>query len=216
MTSYLNLDTNVLSQQELINDVRDEDSWIILILDACRYDAFVENINEDAIPVKTGGCCTREWYKSTWWGDWDNTLITASAWPLFLEDISFRKEIDVKYRHPGAMVKAIKENKNDEKILAHFHQVHYPYVLHPNQSVELLKYPKELRKNANPWNAYIQELNWVYHNYIEKVIDIFEDERTVIVTADHGELFGEDGLVGHYDDGHIVHELTETVPYLKI
>jgi arylsulfatase A-like enzyme len=45
-----------------------------------------------------------------------------------------------------------------------------------------------------------------------KLYDMVPDNTWIIVTADHGELFGEKGYFGH---GPIMHEKCFEVPYLE-
>jgi arylsulfatase A-like enzyme len=47
---------------------------------------------------------------------------------------------------------------------------------------------------------------------VEELFDIVPDNTWITITADHGELFGEDGYFGH---GPINHEKVFEVPFLE-
>jgi arylsulfatase A-like enzyme len=47
---------------------------------------------------------------------------------------------------------------------------------------------------------------------VEELFDLLPKNTFVTITADHGELFGEDGFFGH---GPIVHEKVLEVPFLE-
>ena len=46
----------------------------------------------------------------------------------------------------------------------------------------------------------------------EELFDLLPQNTYVTITADHGELFGEDGYFGH---GPILHEKVLEVPFLE-
>lgn len=47
---------------------------------------------------------------------------------------------------------------------------------------------------------------------VERLIDMVPDDTWLVVTSDHGELFGEDGFFGH---GPIAHEKVIEVPFVE-
>ncbi len=47
---------------------------------------------------------------------------------------------------------------------------------------------------------------------VEKIVERFPQENRIVITADHGELLGEDGLYGH---GY-PHPLLRNVPWFEI
>ena len=49
-------------------------------------------------------------------------------------------------------------------------------------------------------------------NLMEKLYDIIPENTHIIITADHGELFGEDGLFGH---GPVFHKKVFEVPFVE-
>jgi arylsulfatase A-like enzyme len=47
---------------------------------------------------------------------------------------------------------------------------------------------------------------------VEELFDLVPDNTYITITADHGELFGEDGYFGH---GPILHEKVLEVPFVE-
>jgi hypothetical protein len=92
---------------------------------------------------------------------------------------------------------------NPDRLICHYHQPHAPY------TINALKEDRELREYENssssyikrtgnkkkPWNAYLDELRYVLDD-IEVLLDNIDAEK-VIISADHGNLFGELGVFSH-------------------
>ncbi|HHK41672.1 MAG TPA: metalloenzyme, partial [Planctomycetaceae bacterium] len=58
----------------------------------------------------------------------------------------------------------------------------------------------------------IDTVRYLDQEVFPKLYDMVPDNTWIIVTADHGELFGEEGYFGH---GPIMHEKCFEVPYLE-
>ncbi len=116
------------------------------------------------------------------------------------------------------VIKAARSNDFD-RIIAHYMQPHTPYYSSSKIYDELAEYEKypfrAIRrgdKNKNEvWEAYIDNLRYVL-NDIQLIVDNVDGE--VIITADHGELFGECGMFYHHAGN--IHPHLRKVPWVKI
>lgn len=85
------------------------------------------------------------------------------------------------------------------------HETHYPY-----GRKELEEGKQRLRK-FNIRKYQIESLNNVFPA-LDNMIGRLPKNTWVIVTADHGEVFGEDGMFGH---GHQIHKKVFEVPFVR-
>lgn len=101
---------------------------------------------------------------------------------------------------------AIKTGRNTscERVIAHFIEPHYPYVAAPKRlGVEEPTFAEGppwnyLRKGGDRdivWEHYLAELEHAL-DHVEDLLRNFDAEN-VLITADHGEAFGEYGCYGH-------------------
>jgi arylsulfatase A-like enzyme len=74
-----------------------------------------------------------------------------------------------------------------------------------NERVFSAEHLAELRKRQIRAATYLDSV-------IERLLDVVPRNTWVIVTSDHGELFGEDGYFGH---GPIAHEKAFEVPFVE-
>jgi hypothetical protein len=93
--------------------------------------------------------------------------------------------------------------EDHERLLLHYLQPHSPWV------ANALKQDRELKKYEDNWWGYLAETGdkeKVWETYLDDlryVLDDIEllleniDAETVAITADHGEAFGEYGIMGH-------------------
>jgi len=72
----------VRSQKELIREVVKGDSWLIIVLDACRYDffekAYREFLEGELLRVRSANSTTPYWLKETWTGYYDAVYVSAN------------------------------------------------------------------------------------------------------------------------------------------
>lgn len=137
-----------------------------------------------------------------WQREWDEELLTV--------------------RSEGLVDEIIDKLGIEDKIVAHFYQPHAPYIgdyqieevdgsrsLDAEESFERFSSgeitEKEIRK------AYRANLIYVMEEVKRLVEEV--DDRRVVITSDHGELFGEMGIVGHPKKHH---HLLREVPWLEL
>jgi len=117
---------------------------------------------------------------------------------------------------------AIRLNRDEDfdRTIVHFMQPHSPYVENAlaDERDDLRRYESEpfeyLRSGGDrdtAWGAYLTELR-VALNSIETLLDNFDAEK-VVISADHGEAFGEWGVYGHMSGS--VHPKVRTVPWVR-
>jgi len=104
-----------------------------------------------------------------------------------------------------------------DRVIAHYMPPHYPWI--SNAIVENRELKRhEKRPNKIPetsrelvWNAYLDDLRWVLED-VELLLENV-DAATVVISADHGEAFGECGIYGH-SPGRI-HASIRNVPWVE-
>ena len=94
-------------------------------------------------------------------------------------------------------------NRDPERLLVHYMQPHAPYVAEAKErghlaDTELSPFAALIDGTANRaeiWDLYIENTRYV----LDSVADLLEniDAEKVVITADHGELFGEWYMYGH-------------------
>lgn len=220
------------------NGVRvvDEEWDYLIILDACRYDIFKEIYNDylegDLEKKISRGTSSNHWLKEnfdsfyeelvyisnnsfvspTEHGGFNSKEHFSKIYPLYLEDqprengmlkpeYVAKKSLDIINQHP------------DKRVIIHFMQPHTAYIgdyklLDKNAGIE------ELSKDFSS-----KELKRAYKSNLERVLGSVKDlidelEGNIVVTADHGEAFGEKGIYAHPHNV-FIQELIE-VPWLKI
>ncbi|SEP20867.1 hypothetical protein SAMN05216388_10453 [Halorientalis persicus] len=106
-----------------------------------------------------------------------------------------------------------------DRIIAHYMQPHSPYYsttteyenleeyeLHPFKALRGEKY-----QNEKVWDAYIDNLRYALDS-IEKLLDNIDGK--VVITADHGELLGDQGMYYHMPGN--PHPKLKKVPWVQI
>lgn len=118
----------------------------------------------------------------------DDFLLYDSLWDKLIG------EIDYKEIHPEVVTdRAIdaSRNLNPNRLIIHYMQPHHPYI-YPEELDHLHQNPFQYVGNDNDrekvWNAYIRNLEFVLE-YVDLLLRNL-DAGTVVITADHGELFG--------------------------
>ena len=222
------------SQTTLINKF----DWdVLIVLDACRYDYFEAEyknyLSGTLISVESPGGDTPKWLSETFKGLLPITYFSANpylsdirwsnnSWKPsrhFLEIIEIYKKgwIDeLNTVHPSIVNQAVKNylrlfSRNSNKMIIHYLQPHFPAIGNtplPIRHVEELYEldPTHIKK------AYRDNLQLVLL-YIKELIN--ELHGKIVITADHGELLGEDGYYWHPSpDGEWRKEL-RIVPWLE-
>ena len=97
----------------------------------------------------------------------------------------------------------IGRDQNPERMIVHYSQPHAPYIASAiNQKQQLYDYEKNpfnaLRNGVSHqkvWNEYLENLRFVLDE-LKVLLENIDSER-VVISADHGEAFGEFGVYGH-------------------
>jgi len=98
---------------------------------------------------------------------------------------------------------AVGREHNFERLMLQYHQPHTPWfsqALKEGRSLEYHEYDwwnyyYETGDVESIWDAYMSDLRYVLDD-IEILLDNLDAEK-VVITADHGEAFGEFGILGH-------------------
>lgn len=200
-------------------DIPSSDWDNLIILDACRYDAF-ESIS-DELPgelstVESKGSATRQFLKANFKGRDMTDTVYITANPNFYKakadgalEVEFHDEINVwrngwhdEYRTvmPERVTEAVfeaAENYPNKRLLIHYLQPHAPFV-GPTGIEQLpttyLNFWGNLRKGE--FDADMKIVKKAYYENLEIVIPYVKNIITstrgkTVVTSDHGELFGE-------------------------
>lgn len=204
--------------------VTDREWDVLIVLDACRWDTFCKVYGEKVPYICSPGTWTGDWVKENFvCGPNLRTLedvlvITASPWntPAYYEmngwTYPFKDCISVfvdgwdERLHtvlPATMTEACRKVVGKQRTLVHFMQPHMPWV----DYVQTHKIIPDFVNNI--WNmvedgqiplpdarkAYEENLSLVLKE-VWKLVELL-DGKKIVVTSDHGNLFGEYGLFGH-------------------
>lgn len=123
-------------------------------------------------------------------------------------------------QHPEEMTdRAIAAARKEEwdKIVVHYMQPHAPYFASSRNYDDLRdfeQHPFEALKQGKDfeeiWSAYVDNLRYVLDS-VERLLKNVDGE--VVITADHGEMFGEMGLYAH--KAGILHPKLRKVPWVR-
>lgn len=107
---------------------------------------------------------------------------------------------------------------NPERLIVHYMQPHAPYLHRWSEGKQLRKTDtepfKQLRTGHDRqpvWEAYLNNLRYVL-DHVEILFKNYEAEN-VVITADHGEMFGESLLYGHAEG--VPHPKLRVVPWVE-
>ena len=147
----------------------------------------------------------RNFYKviDVWDFGWDNELSTVPPWNI--------NKYALKYI--------------DKKMIIHYMQPHGPYIGKVRLDIETWdKYGKTIR---GMWEHPRPDINLLREAYkanlelvlreVERLIKYVKSrgfKKKIVITADHGELLGEDGMFAH--PCHVKHPVLNTVPWLEV
>lgn len=84
-----------------------------------------------------------------------------------------------------------------DRMILHYHQPHNPYAAKAmEENRDLFEYETHFRLNPEKaWESYLADLRYVLDD-VELLLDNIDADR-VVISADHGEAFGEYGIYGH-------------------
>lgn len=170
----------MLDQHQLLDELKTDENFLLIILDACRYDKFVEldkEIDGDIEKVDSDVPNTHTWIKENWSdGPYDITYISAMPWvhtqPVdhphagtYDGSAHFNRVIPChnkywsdKYKTtlPQDITREV-NNCSDNNILVHYFQPHFPHI----------DGPLFVNPEAGPFEDYEEEIKRAVN--IEKV-----------------------------------------------
>lgn len=203
------------------------DEWLLVILDACRYDALASMLHGEMIAALSPATNTGTWIRGIWPGQYDVTYIAGNPhlsepkqYPamdgfggLYRGEEHFERVVE-SFRvgwdgHHGTVPPAAVrddaiEHTDADKVVAHFMQPHTPYIGERQPDREFKAWA-----NIQDEKAWLQGIDgeeiagWYLDNleraWTEGVEPLLKafDDRLIVITADHGEALGEGGIYGH-------------------
>jgi len=208
-----------MSQKELIYKHLSNSRSLLIVLDACRYDSFLENrhvlggLRLKVIRTYSSGSCTRDWLLNTFTEPINAVYVTANPWvALLFKDSKVFKTIDdvtarfwdeklgtVRAEHVN--LAAIKHLIKGENLIVHYLQPHPPFItktwLRDNESParlagsKIYEFAAKSRKARREFKrAYIENLRYVLR-YAKRLTQTgLKLGYKVVITSDHSELLG--------------------------
>lgn len=198
----------------------------LIIIDACRFDLYKEVIGDCERRISAGSC-TPEFLSTNFSADFPNTVyISANPFlsPSYMQKFTGRKnpfhKVYRTYRHgwndeesttpPKAVTEDVltaeKKFPTKKKII-HFMQPHHPFIEseiakagprlpHADNKIENVweKLEKGEVQFKDVWADYAHNLELVQEHFERLSKEL--SGRTVL-TSDHGNLIGENGIYGH-------------------
>ena len=153
-----------------------------------------------------------------------DTSIIADVGGFQLLDEGWRYESEKMWGHADPQIMtdraiSIGRDEDPDRIIVHYTQPHAPYISTAlNEKRELKNYEKTpfdyLRSGGDKqvvWNSYLSDLKFILE-FVGTLIDNYNGKA--IVTADHGEAFGEYGIYGHLPG--MIHPKVRKVPWIEI
>jgi len=232
-------------QKDLINALLKEDEFILIVLDACRYDYMKQWADENEYDlnvqkIKSGVPNTHTWIRTRWDGEYD--LVYVSSIPYVANQNvegpnggtryngseHFSKVVEG-WRHywddelrcltPSACVDATKDNM-DDRMVVHFGQPHMPHIGDPPMINKEIKSDNLSQVGSSGefsdeyiHKSYYGNLKKAMEEGVKQLVSLEGDnDKRVVITADHGESLGEDGNYGHNNHSDEV----EYVPWVEV
>ena len=192
-------------------DIFDDEDWDnLIILDACRYDAYIDATPFDN-PVgyrTSAGSASPQFIRGNFGKKelHDVVYISGNQWFLRLED---ELDCELHYYHdverdvmdgyvpsPGAVTSVARRLANDfsnKRLVVHYMQPHKPYL---STHRELFTYKGALEKTMRVSEANNQQLRTAYRANLDLVLEHVQEllphlEGKTVISSDHGELLGE-------------------------
>jgi len=231
MTHYISL-----KNQKALIDSLDWD--ILVILDACRFDTFEilyrEYLDGSLDKCWSLGSETPEWFRKTFDKFYNVVYFSANPYITSKETDKFYMVMDV-WRFawndtygtvlPSKMNEVVMSVSFRLPIIVHYIQPHFPYIGRVKLLSFLLHHPDrqlcgEQKKRIEFFKkhpevvrvAYTENLKVVLSS-VSELIDYFKDKR-IVITADHGEAFGEEGVYFHPPKKDI--KILREVPWFRV
>ncbi|RLE83776.1 MAG: hypothetical protein DRJ67_11630 [Thermoprotei archaeon] len=209
-----------MSQRELIYRHLSEPRSLLIVLDACRYDMFLENLyvlnglKFRVFKVYSSGSCTKEWLEKTFTEPLDTVYVTANSWVtiVFRNWSPFKAIVDVsaKYWDRGlgtvraehVNLVALKYLIRGERLIVHYLQPHAPFVTKTwlvdrvsgarHASLEIYRLARKSRRVRREFRrAYIENLRYVLRHAKRLARMALRLGYRVAMTSDHSELLGD-------------------------
>jgi len=208
-----------MDQKELIHTHLSIPKSLLIVLDACRYDAFLDNmyvlkgLRLKVFKSRSSGSCTKDWVLNTFTRPVNAVYVAANPWvPLLLKGSKvFKSVIDVSSRFWDRKLGTVRAEYvnlvatkyliRGENLVVHYLQPHPPFVaetwLTDSDSPPHLAGSKIYEVAARSEKAreefrraYIENLRYVLR-YVRKLARAALDlGYKVVITSDHSELFG--------------------------
>lgn len=217
--------------------VMEEDWDHLIILDACRYDTFKETNWIDGTLEKriSKGTATHEWLRRNFTDYYDDVVYVAAnpfvspdkssggfdssehfhdIIPVYLDDDAQEDGVTRPEAVTTAAIKAQERYPEKRKII-HYNQPHAPYIGEPR-----LTWENTDKDDGDLFQMFTDpRVKEAYRENLKRALTAVEDllqdlTGRIVISADHGETFGEKGLIEH-PPGIYVQELVE-VPWLII
>ncbi|USZ71484.1 sulfatase-like hydrolase/transferase [Natronosalvus halobius] len=155
------------------------------------------------------------------WTNWD--VVQESQLERLIEVWKHHRDEDLKGVPPGILTDYaidIARTQRPERLLVHYMQPHGPYLHGP---VTENRDPSDIEREAwralrdgkasfeTIWDLYLDNLRLVLDDVAELLENVDADK--VVITADHGEAFGEFGAYGHPEG--FPHPVVKKVPWVE-
>ncbi len=221
-----------------------EDWDYLIVLDACRYDYFAElnEIDGKLGELKSKGSNTNEWAVKNFKDEYDITYISGTPMisgrdvtnfkgtehfseVINVWDYGWEEKLDTV--PPETVTNSTLEylqNNESRKLIIHYKQPHGPWLGHDFKS-ELSETGGRYSRDIELWkevirgNVSVQRVKEAYKDNLKSVLSEVERlirylEGKIIITADHGEAFGDKFIYEHPAKIYI-NELI-TVPWFEV
>jgi len=211
-----------------------DSDWIDILSDTAYLtaNAWTERVLADRL------CSDHESYSRTIierlrkYGNWDPVFPfdlgrLEKIWEYVPEDQEMNKQFDPGGLMPGGAPAryvtdraiSVAQNNDYDRLILHYMQPHAPYLANAwttqRDPHEYEKRPFEyLRKSGDRkiiWNTYINELRYVLDDVALLLRNI--EANQVVISADHGEAFGEFGVFNHHTGS--LHPQIRFVPWVE-
>lgn len=194
-------------------DIFAEDWDTLVILDACRYDAFSDALTDYTFNGQlesriSRGSATREWIRANFSGKqlYDVVYVDSNGYYARLKD-EINAEVH-KYHlidndafgdisvHPDKVTETARtfaDEFSDKRLIIHYMQPHQPFFGPTGETINhAVGFQETVRKNdlnkATIRKAYMENLKIVLNSVEELLHDL---DGRVVITSDHGELLGD-------------------------
>jgi len=214
--------------------ILDKDWKYLIIIDACRYDTFtkINHIDGKLSKIYSAGTETGGWFKNNFRGRKADDILYISGTPQ-VSDMMLKKRVgrnpfsklinvwkwgwsqDLGTVHPEKVNKTVlmlKDKEQYKRMIIHYIQPHSPFIGEPH--LGRIKW-YEIKAGIRP----IEEVKMAYEGNLKLVLKHVEEligklDGKIVITSDHGEMFGEYGVYSHHK-GMYTRVLME-VPWLEI